>query len=169
MRDNKFNLFVKVIEAAREGRFMYGNGAQWYVVTHTGTKVCIDTTADTTTVVPNYQGYPRTNTNVAEDLEAFLLQWDIETDVRELPYTHAHDMVKTAIRENNVYYTNGSDWYITYGYSGSTVIRVTLGVVAKTAPVEVYNQHSSWCYNKMTGGYKAVISDATKRYMGVAA
>lgn len=164
MKDNKFNLFIQVIEAAREGRFMYGNGAQWYITTHANTKVCIDTISDTTTATPDYVGTPRVDMDTVYSIERFLQTTSQEQAATvEYRYYDAKSIVKEAVNSNNLLFTNGNQWYVRV--ATNYVLMVTLGTQTSHVTVHAMNMHASWVYMQ-ENNRPCILTDATRKYMG---
>ena len=74
----QFNLFMEIISAAKEGRFMYGNGAQWFVQDTYGKTVYINTVEGTRAFDPTYVGAPVCALAQADSLENWLLSQDTD-------------------------------------------------------------------------------------------
>jgi hypothetical protein len=172
MKNEIFSLFQEVISAARNGRYMYGNGGQWYIVDGFGNKVMIDTTgAGTKTMVPNYEGTPATDHATADRLERSLDQTEVEWYETTIPYYEAREMVKNAAVKNELLFTNGGQWYInSYG----TVINVTLGSIINDngrqyAAIASANLHTAWKYYRFNNGEatRATICSDTKKFLGI--
>lgn len=163
MNDSTFTLFVEVMNAAREGRYMFGNGAEWYVTNEYGQKLVINTVRGTKQFCPSYVGTPRVDMDVADRMRAFLLNAEKESSIpMNHRYWDAHDMVAYAVRHNNVMYTNGNDWWIRTG--GSYVACVQLGIRGTHTMVTFLSAHSSWCY--LQSNRPVLLTEATKQYMG---
>lgn len=147
-----FNLFIQVISAAREGRFMFGNGAQWYIVDHAGRKWMYDTSIGTRTLVPDYEGTPRTDMGMAIRLEEFLLATKSEElFTRLVDYREAKAMVRDALRGGNLIFTNGGQWYIEIG-GGVAVVDLSTKVSGTWARYSVMSRHGSWKYLRENTG-----------------
>lgn len=112
MLDNIFSLFIEVIKAAREGRFLYGNGADWHIVDHTGRKLHINTSNGTVTQVPEYIGEAHADWRIADRLVNFLLASnpcaDFEYDIK---YSDAVMHRDNSLRNGMVLHYNGGQIY----------------------------------------------------------
>ncbi|MEN9820703.1 MAG: hypothetical protein RL176_605 [Pseudomonadota bacterium] len=162
MNDNMFTLIMVIITAAREGRYMHGNGRYYYIME--GNKpVCIDLINGTKMVELTYVGTPMVCTATANSLTSYLMLQDSESVPREYDARLAHDLVKEAVNSDRLLYTNGADWTILHT-DGKSVISVNLGQVNK-ATISSSNQHGSWKYMQQMMNYRATISEATKKHM----
>lgn len=167
MDNNIFNLYMEVIAAAKHGRYMYGNGAMWYIVDYTGHKVMINTINGTRELIPFYDGVAHTSLQTAENLIEFLANADCAQDyLREMPYNSAVEMVADAVKDNELLFTNGGQWYINHG---GTVVMVELSSsINGNARLYVKNMHSAWCYRRFNGEYtRHNASDETKKFLGI--
>lgn len=163
MNDNIFALIMQVITAAREGRYMHGNGRYFHIIDN-GQKVVIDVQDGTKTPCPNYVGTPMVDMGTVNSLTSFLMLQDSNMQDREFSYDQAKNLVKEAVNSNRLLYTNGAQWVIVHT-DGKSVISVSLGVMGKTAPVVNYNAHASWKYMENNGSYRTTVSESTKKYM----
>jgi len=171
MNNAIFSLFQEVINAARNGRYMFGNGAMWYIVDGFGSKVMINTVEGTKTMVPNYQGTPVTDHATADSLEQFLAQTDAsDWNQTTMPYYTARDIVAQAAQKNELLFTNGGQWYIN---SHGTVIMVELGMMVnengrQMARVNAASLHAAWKYRRFNGeATRATVDGDTKKYLGI--
>lgn len=162
MNDNIFNLFMLVIKAAREGRYVYGNGAQWYIMDN-GVPMCVDTINGQSFYLPSYKGMARVDMATADALESFLMSAQAEDTYKvEYRYSDAKSMIADAVRNNNLCFTNGNQWYAKVGTY--CVVIVPLGVRASHVMVEVMNQHRSWMYMR-NNPRPCILTESTKKYM----
>lgn len=171
--DNKtFNLFMEVINAAKEGRYMYGNGAMWYIVDIYGQKVMINTVNGTKELIPTYNGEARTDMRVAQDLEAFLSHEEAaDVHTTEHNYMTARDMVATAARRNELLFTNGNLCYIKMS---GTVVIAELGTQqykkgqGYVTNVHAMSLHAAWKYLRFNGENTRVqLDDSLKSWLGI--
>lgn len=65
-------MLMAVRDAARDGRFMFGNGADWFIVDHRGKKVHLNTVDITRNEVPEYAGTARKCAMTVRILDDFL-------------------------------------------------------------------------------------------------
>lgn len=164
MNDNVFKLFIEVMTAAREGRYMFGNGAQWYIVNQFNHKVVIDTIQATTTPCPDYVGTPRVDMDTVYSIERFLKSASQEEAATvEYRYYDAKSIVKEAVNSNNLLFTNGNQWYVRV--ATNYVLMVTLGIQTSHVTVYAMNMHASWVYMQ-ENNRPCILTDATRKYMG---
>ena len=173
MDNNTFTLFMEVINAAENGRYMYGNGAMWYIVDGFGQKVLINTVDGTRTLIPNYNAAEaHTDLRTAQSLVSFLEKSDRQAGYEStMPYYQAKQMVADAARKNELLFTNGGQWYI--NYSG-TVVVVELGCIRREngremASMSAMNLHAAWGYRRFNGGehVRHQICSATRQFLGI--
>lgn len=163
MKQNIFFMFLDILNAARNGRYMHGNGRYWYIVSEYGTKVVLDTIDGTTNACPDYDGTPRTDMDTVYSIERFLKAADKQDNIPcEYDYYTAKDIVRKAVQENNLLFTNGHQWYIKVGTHGVAI--VPLGILTDKVTIEVMDCHSSWVYMQ-SNARPCILSDATKKYM----
>ena len=157
---------MRVINAARTGRFMFGNGAQWYIVDESGQKVMLDTVNGTTTFCPEYTAsQPRMNEELARGLEEWLMAVDTEPGYSTfIPRWSAMDAVRYAVRNNNLLFTNGGQWYIE---QGGTVVSYELGVNAPESARYAYSIHGAWKYMRAIGTERTKISEETRKFLSI--
>lgn len=112
MLDNIFNLFIEVIKAAREGRFMYGNGGDWYIVDYSGNKLYINTVNGTVMPMPYYDGEAHADWTVADQLVQFLLESDPGADfMYDISYVNAVMHKENSIKNGALLHYNGGQVY----------------------------------------------------------
>lgn len=172
--DNKtFTLFMEVINAAENGRYMYGNGAMWYIVDNYGQKVMINTVNGTRELIPSYNAAEaHTDLHTAKSLIKFLEKTERQAGYEStMPYHKAKQVVAEAVRKNELLFTNGGQWYI--NYSG-TVVVVELGYSHREngqemATVNAMSLHAAWGYRRFNGGehVRHQICDATRKFLGI--
>jgi hypothetical protein len=160
MNDNIFDMIMLIITAAEEGRYLHGNGVDFYIME--GNKpTCVDVLKGTKTVELTYVGEPIVCTSVAERLTSFLRLQESECSTREYNSGQAHDLVKQAVNDNRLLNTNGADWTFVY-VDGKSVIRVNLGQTGK-ATVTSFNKHASWKY--LQDSCRITVSETTRKEM----
>ena len=150
LSDTAYDLFMRVISAASEGRYYYGNGALWYINEY-GRKLVIDTISNTVEEVPNYEGTMHTDQMVASKLLDFLRQADTQS------YTATHtgssmdyfiaQLVEAAMA-NRVLFGNGA--YYVFAKENGTVIWLDY-VSANRGEIQVttMTKLGSWQYREM--------------------
>lgn len=112
MLDNIFRLFIEVVFAAREGRFIFGNGADWYIVNHAGKKLHINTINGTVAAVSDYDGQPHTDWRTADQLVNFLLASNPCADFEyEIKYSDAVLHKENSIKNGMLLDFNGGQLY----------------------------------------------------------
>jgi hypothetical protein len=157
-----------VIEAARAGRYMHGNGAMWYVTDMMGNKFMIDTVNGTITTCPEYSASePHTNNMVANELENWLMIVDAEQSFHSsMPRHRAMDMIRDAARNGGLFHTNGAQWYID---AAGTVVAIDLfgGPISNEVQFTSYSAHAAWKYKKAQGASRTVISEDIKKYLSI--
>lgn len=164
----QFSAFMDIIHAAKNGRYMYGNGGTWYIIDTLGNKVCIDTTSSTviTTTVPNYDGVPHTCYITVGNLERFLMACHGYMGTSEIQYHTAFNMMRKHIQDGNLVYTNANHWYVRVN---DNIFCFELGVAGNMATITSYDALSSWRYIQTTTGSKGYVTDSIKQYFGIAA
>ena len=157
---------MQVIDACNNGRYMHGNGAQWYIINTDNNKVCIDTTTSTpvTTLVPSYTGEAYTNYTTARNLEDFLMSCHGEITETKRPYDMAKRYVRDLVMDGYCVYINGGQWYMNVN---GNVSCYELGALGEWATVRYYDALSSWRYLQSTGGGKATVTQSIKDYLHI--
>lgn len=171
--DNKtFTLYMEIMTACKEGRFMFTNSVMHYIVDNYGQKVMINTVNGTKELVPTYNGEARTDMHEANSLERFLNMEEAQDPyVFERQYTVARDMVANAARRNEVLYTNGHMWYIK---EAGTVVIVELGAQRYKEGfgymTRLYSMslHGAWKYLRFNGeNTRREITADDKVFLGI--
>jgi hypothetical protein len=162
LKQNIFFLFLDIISAAREGRYMHGNGAQWFIVLR-NEKVMIDTINGTTTPCPEYSAAEaHVDMETADNLERFLTSTQPNpTHKVEMYMGRAREMVKKAVNNNALLFTNGGQWYVKNGDYAVAV--VNLAIRTQKVTIEVMDVHASWAY--IRNNRPVTIDEATREYM----
>lgn len=174
LTDKQFLLISEVIEAAREGRYMYGNGAMWYIVDTYGKKLCINHVTCEKEFIPSYEGEARKDLHVAESLERWLATEDsVRAQESHMLYHTAKAQVAKHYLAGEVIFTNGNQWYIKPSWSNHVTV-IELGVVInnhgqQSAKVYSFGIYQSWKYLRFNGTQSVRIDDSTKRYFGLVA
>lgn len=122
LSDTTYNLFMRVISAASEGRYYYGNGALWYI-NECGKKLVVNTIHNTVEEVPNYEGTMRSDSHVVSSLLDFLRT--AQTKSYEATHTGSSmqyfiDLLVQAAAANRVLFGNGA--YYVFTKEDGTVI-----------------------------------------------
>jgi len=167
--NDRFYLYMLVIEAARNERFMFGNGAQWYIVTDAGDKVVIDTDQCRIESVPNYQGDPSFAWDTVRTITAFLMQTCGAVHETTMPYNVARKKAAEYLRNGHLVHTNGAQWHF---YVHGTVYCFDFSGSAepgRVANVSQYDAHASWRYMECMGGntYRAKATESMKKFFGI--
>jgi len=115
LSDNAYDLFTRVISAAIEGRYYFGNGALWYI-NEGGKKLVIDTVNNTVQEIPGYEGTMHSDNNVVSNLREFLRT--AQTESHEATHTGSSmqyfiDLLVQAARANRVLFGNGAYYVLT--------------------------------------------------------
>lgn len=175
MTDERFRLFMMVIQAAKSERFMHGNGAQWFIIDQWGQKVMVDTDAVKTVLVPDYDGTPHYAWSTAQNIERMLMCTDGIIGETTMPYDRAFNRVRDHVADGHLVHTNGGQWTV---YIGGTVMSFDLstkdgsyGHNFPTARVCIFSAHASWRYMEMMGGntYRHPVSESSKKFFGLVA
>lgn len=112
MLDNIFNLFIEVIKAAREGRYLYGNGGDWYIVDYSGNKLYINTVNGTVMPMPSYDGQAHSDWDVADRLVQFLLSSNPGNDfMYDISYMDAVAHKDNSVKNGMLLFFNGGQVY----------------------------------------------------------
>ena len=111
---------MRVISAAKEGRYYHGNGAQWFIE-EAGKKIAIDTMYATAKEVPTYEGTAHTSYTTASNLEAFLRVSDPELShltarTGQSLYWSIDELVKAAA-DKRVLFSNGGYYVYLNNYN----------------------------------------------------
>lgn len=111
---------MRVISAAKEGRYYHGNGAQWFIE-ESGKKIVIDTVDVTEKEVPEYQGTVHTSYTTASNLRNFLRQSQSEMShlavlTGQGLYWKIDELVKAAA-DNRVLFSNGGYYVYLNNYN----------------------------------------------------
>jgi hypothetical protein len=167
MENNIFKMYMMIIDAARNGRFMYGNGALWYIIDN-GNKVLLDTVNGTTTFIPEYNGVARVDMKVANELEAFLNATDSAPEYTSyINYDDATKIVVEAATRGDFLYNNGNQCYINYA---GTVSVIELGVRYQDnkAAMHTKSLHGAWKYRRFNGeNIKVTMTDSIKSWLSI--
>jgi len=150
LSDIAYDLFMRVISAALEGRYYYGNGALWYI-NEQGKKLVVDTIHNTVTEVPHYEGTMHSDTRVVSSLRDFLRT--AHTESHDATYTDGSmeyfiaQLVEAAMA-NRVLYGNGA--YYVFAKENGTVIwlNYTSGNRGEIQ-VSTMTKLGSWQYREM--------------------
>jgi len=162
VEDQRFELSMKVIEAAKDGRFYHSNGVQHYIHTGAG-PVWIDTHTCTLGLAPTYVGTPRRDPDFVRGMTNWLMVEELDQPWTSTTSYHVgHRMVKEAVQRNELLYSNGADWTIRLGYN---VACINLAG-ADTCTIATYNMHRSWVYMAHNGSYRRILDEQTRRHMG---
>jgi hypothetical protein len=167
----QFTLMMEVIAAAKEGRYMYGNGAQWFIMDTYGKAVYINHIEGTRAFAPNYVGCTVDALAQAESLEKWLMSEVAEDPATTyMPYYTAKAQVAKHYMAGEVVFTNGNQWYIKPVYSNYiTVIELGTMVDGRDARVYSMSAHASWKYIRANGATPVEVNASTKQYFGLAA
>lgn len=156
MNDHIFSLFMEVINAAANGRYCHGNGAQWCIVDVQGNNLCIDTISGKTEFVAPNPVAPHTDMVTARNLEQFLMSEEA-VNRSETVQTGYHAVRNAALdilraaQNNGVYYFNGGQCTIETGWNS---VRVYDTSVRGQVTVHTMGKMASWKYITANGGYK---------------
>lgn len=166
----QFQMLMEVVKAAKEGRYMYGNGAQWYIVDECGQKLYINHITGEKQFIPNYEGTPRVDMQFAESMERWLANEEAErAEESNLRYSDAKAWVAKAVKEGRLLFTNGNQWYIQNAEWSGYVTIVELGTLAAEARLYHMNLHASWKYMRFNGNTRPTVTMSTKQYLGIQA
>jgi hypothetical protein len=77
LKREAYEMFMAVREAAQDGRYMFGNGADWFILEKDGTKVHLNTVMMTRNVVPTYTGTAVKCETTVRTLDDFLAQYAV--------------------------------------------------------------------------------------------
>lgn len=167
MNDSTFNLFVRVINAAKTGNFVYGNGANWHIVednkdvfinTQLGT-VEMSNVASTAVKV--------TDMNTVRNMQQFLMASESTTQTVHLDGYHNRKMAVDAIlwanNNNDLLYSNGAQYCVR---TGGLVTIWDIGAKGRVT-VTYKGALASWQHLTANGGYTVSLSEDTKNYIRI--
>lgn len=173
INNETFNLYMEIIFAAKDNRYMHGNGRYYYILDAYNNKVCIDVLNGSKVLVPEYNAsQAHTSMDTVRILEEFLIATDAApVYTSEQSYTNARDMVAKAARNNNLLYTNGNQCYIN---ECGTVLIVELGVrtwnnsMGYVAQVHCMSLHAAWKYLKFNGvNTRVELTESLKNWLAI--
>lgn len=161
LNDYIFSLFIRVMEAAKNGGYMFGNGADWYIVEN-GKKLHINTVSGTVNEVPNYNGTPVADMGTHNNLYSFLMQSEMQTGYDSV-YTgfECRSAIKSLIeacQEGSVLFTNGGQWYVCPTNHKNTVM-VYETSVRGTVKVHQMSYGAAWKYMQSTKTFQHIDQD----------
>ncbi len=111
---------MRVISAAKEGRYYHGNGVLW-CIEEAGKKIAINTEYATEQEVPEYQGTAHTSYTTASNLESFLRVSNPElshlaSHTGQSLYWFVDELVKAAAN-NRALFSNGGYYVYLNNYN----------------------------------------------------
>lgn len=167
MNDHVFNLFIRVINAAKAGNFVYGNGANWHI-TENGKDVFINTELGTVEVSNIATTAVLTSDmNTARNLEQFLMASEGTMQTVVIDGYHNRKMAVDAILHADAFgdllYTNGAQYSVR---SGSLVTIWDIGTAGRVA-ITYKGALASWQHLTANGGYTVSLSEDTKNYIRI--
>jgi len=161
LNDYIFGLFIQVMNAARNGNYMFGNGADWYIVEN-NKKLHINTVSGSVDEVPNYNGTPVVDMGTYNNLYRFLMQSDMQSGYDStfagFEYRHAIRSLIEACEDGRVLFTNGGQWYVSPKNHKNTVM-VYETSVRGTVKVHQMSYGASWRYMQNTNTFQHIGQD----------
>jgi hypothetical protein len=152
LTDKAYDLFMRVISAALEGRYYYGNGGQWYI-NEQGKKLVVDTINNTVEEVPNYTGDAHYALSVVASLQGFLEAAHTESHVVTLTgglMQYCIDQLVEAAADDRVLFGNGG--YYVYVTADGTVRWLDYTSQGRgEIQVTTMTKLGSWQYTRMMG------------------
>lgn len=150
LSDTAYDLFMRVISAALEGRYYYGNGALWYINEY-GKKLVVDTIHNTVEEVPHYEGTMHTEQHVASSLLDFLRT--AQTDSYVAVHTGGSmqyfvDQLVQAAAANRVLFGNGA-YYVFTKENGTVIWLDYISGNQGEIQVTTMTKLGSWQYKEM--------------------
>lgn len=167
MNDQTFNLFNRVINAAKTGNFVYGNGANWHIV-EGGKDVFINTqlgTVEMSNVAST--AVKVTDMQAVRNINAYLMEADATMQTVHLDGYHnckmAVDAILWADKNNELLYSNGGQYAIK---TGGLVTIWDIGTRGRVI-VTYKGAHASFKHLTAHGGYTVSLSEDTKNYIRI--
>jgi hypothetical protein len=167
MNDQTFNLFIRVINAASNGNFVYGNGANWHIVE--GNKdVFIDTQLGTVTMSNvDSTAVKGTDMQAVRNINAYLMEADATMQTVHLDGYHNRKMAVDAIlwadKNNDLLYSNGGQYSVR---TGGLVTIWDIGTAGRVI-VTYKGAHASFKHLTANGGRTVKLSEDTKNYIRI--
>jgi len=167
MNDQTFNLFIRVINAASSGRYVYGNGANWHIVE--GNKdVFIDTQLGTVTMSSvDSTAVKGTDMQAVRNINAYLMEAEATMQTVHLDGYHnckmAVDAILWADKNNELLYSNGGQYTIK---TGGLVTIWDIGTRGRVI-VTYKGAHASFKHITAHGGYTVSLSEDTKNLIRI--
>jgi hypothetical protein len=167
MNDHTFALFIRVINAASSGRYVYGNGANWHIVE--GNKdVFIDTQLGKVTMSDvDSTAVAVTDMSTVRNIEQFLMSEQGTTQTVIIDGYHNRKMAVDAIlhadKFGDLLYTNGAQYSVR---SGGLVTIWDIGNAGRVT-VTYKGALASWQHLTANGGYTVTLSEDTKNYIRI--
>lgn len=150
LSDTAYDLFMRVISAALEGRYYYGNGALWYI-NEWDRKLVIDTISNTVTEVPHYEGTMHSDAHVVSSLRDFLRT--AHTESYDATHTGSSmeyfvDLLVQAAAANRVLFGNGA-YYVFMKENGTVIWLNYVSGNRGEIQVSTMTKLGSWQYREM--------------------
>lgn len=150
LSDTAYDLFMRVISAALEGRYYYGNGALWYINEY-GKKLVVDTIHNTVEEVPHYEGTMHSDTHVVSSLRDFLRT--AHTESYDATHTGSSmeyfvDLLVQAAAANRVLFGNGA-YYVFMKDNGTVIWLNYISGNHGEIQVSTMTKLGSWQYREM--------------------
>lgn len=167
MNDHIFALFMRVINAAKTGNYVYGNGANWHIV-EGGKDVFVNTQLGTVEVSNVASvAVAVTDMNTVRNIEQFLMSEEASMQTVIINGYHNRKMAVDAIlhadKFGDLLYTNGAQYSVR---SGGLVTIWDIGTANRVA-VTYKGALASWQHLTANGGYTVKLSEDTKNYIRI--
>jgi hypothetical protein len=156
---------MRVISAAKEGRYYHGNGAQWFVE-EDGKKIAIDTMYATEKEVPEYQGTAHASYTTASNLERFLRVSDPElshlaSHTGQSLYLFVDELVEAAA-DKRVLFSNGG-YYVYLNNYNRVVWFMHASGPRGSVDIVTMSELASWKYMQSHGNER--VSENTRQFI----
>ena len=150
LSDTAYDLFMRVISAASEGRYYYGNGGQWYINEY-GKKLVVNTIHNTVEEVPHYEGTMHSEAHVVSSLLDFLRT--AHTESYDATHTGSSmeyfvDLLVQAAAANRVLFGNGA-YYVFMKDNGTVIWLNYISGNHGEIQVSTMTRLGSWQYKEM--------------------
>ena len=114
-----FHLYLEVMTACLNGKYCYGNGAQWHFLDWLGENTIADTWTGTRTIVKNANPIaPHVDMDTYNTLHSFLMQQKCDDEpctvgsIRDNGFMQMKSSLLNSCKKGEIVHTNGQQWYV---------------------------------------------------------
>lgn len=163
--DKQFNLYKRVISAAQEGRYYFGNGSLWYI-NEGGKKLLIDTVDASVVEKNDYNGEMHTNHRVASELVNLLRcaepQKEVAVEFTSQTMEYYLSELVRAAEDNRIMFGNGK-YFVYFKHDGTVMWFDYIHAWSGTVTVSQMSQLGSWQYMQSCGDLR--INEETRKWI----